>query len=83
LKERHNLAIKQKKILPSNDVDEIKTKDLFKVIRREIDYFETVNIRGKYLGRAFEYLSTIQPTSVDSERAFSAAGLFVQKYAQD
>jgi hypothetical protein len=44
------------------------------------DYFETVNIWGKYLGRAFEYLSTIQPTScVESEHAFSAAGLFCTK----
>jgi hypothetical protein len=44
-----------------------------------MDYFEPVNIRGKYLGRAFEYLSTIQPTSVEIERAFSAAGLFCAK----
>jgi hypothetical protein len=43
-----------------------------KIIRREMDCFETVNIRGKYLGRVFE-LSTIQPTSVESEHAFSAA----------
>jgi hypothetical protein len=58
MKERLNLAIK----LPFNDVDENKTKVLVKIIRREMDYFETVNTRGKYLGRAFEYLSTIQPT---------------------
>jgi hypothetical protein len=44
-----------------------------------MDYFETVNIRGKYLGRAFEYFSIFQPTSVESEHAFSAAGLFCTK----
>jgi hypothetical protein len=60
LKERLNLTIEQQKKLPSNDVDENKTKDLVKIIRREMDYFETVNIRRKFLGRAFEYLSTFQ-----------------------
>ena len=44
-----------------------------------MDYFESVKVKGKYLGLAFEYLSTIQPTSVESERAFSAAGLFCTK----
>jgi hypothetical protein len=38
LKERLNLAIEQQKKLPSNDVDENKTKDLVKIIRREMDY---------------------------------------------
>ena len=71
LKEKLNLAIEQQKKLPLLDVDETDTKDLVKIIKREMEYFETVNVRGKYLGRAFEYLSTIQPTSVKSERAFS------------
>ena len=83
LKEKLNLAIEQQKKLPLLDVDETDTKDLVKIIKREMEYFETVNVRGKYLGRAFEYLSTIQPTSVESERAFSAAGFFVRKYARD
>jgi hypothetical protein len=70
------LAIEQQKKLSSKDVDENKTDN-----RREMDYFETVNIRGKYLGRDFEYLSIIQATSIDVEleRAFSAAGLFCTK----
>ena len=79
LKEKLNLAIEQQKKLPLLDVDETDTKDLVKIIKREMEYFETVNVRGKYLGRAFEYLSTIQPTSVESERAFSVAGLFCTK----
>jgi hypothetical protein len=57
-------------------VNENKTKNLVKIIKREMHFFETVKIRGKNLGPVFE---PIQPTSVESERAFSAAGLFCTK----
>jgi hypothetical protein len=60
-------------------VNENKTKNIVKIIKREMDYFETVKIREKKLGPVFEYLSTIQPTSVKSERAFSATGLLCTK----
>jgi hypothetical protein len=59
LKDRLDLGIEQQKKLPSNDVDENKTKELVKVIKREMKYFENVNIREKYLRCAFEYLNTI------------------------
>jgi hypothetical protein len=58
------------------------TKDLVKIIKREMDYFETVIIRRKYLGRAFVYLNTLfnfQPITVESVRALSVAGLFCIK----
>jgi hypothetical protein len=64
--------------LPSNDVDENKTKYLVKIIRREMDYFETVNIRGKYLGHAFEYSSTIQVSNQNA--LFQRLDYFVEKY---
>ena len=51
LKERLNLAIEQQKKLPLLDVHETETKNLVKIIKREMDYFESVNVRGKYLGR--------------------------------
>jgi hypothetical protein len=47
-------------------------------LQERLIYFETVNIRGKYLG-PFLYLSTIQATSVESERAFSVIRLFCTK----
>jgi len=36
--------------------------------------FESDDTKGKYLRMAYEYLLTIVPTSVEAERAFSAAG---------
>ena len=42
-------------------------------------YFEQEKIRGQYLDLVFNYLTTLQPTSVESERAFSAAGTICTK----
>ena len=36
-------------------------------------------IMGPHLTCAYEYLQTIKPTSVEAERAFSAAGLICTK----
>jgi hAT family C-terminal dimerisation region len=77
LKERLNFAIKQQKqIMPT---EKSSPKELLKTIKREMEYFETIKERGKYLKLAYNYLATIQPTSVESERSFSAAGLICSK----
>lgn len=55
------------------------SKDLSKTIRKEIAVFEEEGTRGTYLQRIYEYLKTIKPTSVESERGFSASGNFVTK----
>lgn len=54
-------------------------KDLIKLIRAEVKYFESEGIKGKHLSIVHNYLNTVRPTSVDAERAFSAAGLLVTK----
>ncbi|KAK9729984.1 hypothetical protein QE152_g15633 [Popillia japonica] len=41
--------------------------------------FENGANRGQFLQLAYEYLLTIPPTSVESERAFSVAGSFATK----
>ncbi|GBP57370.1 hypothetical protein EVAR_27400_1 [Eumeta japonica] len=41
-------------------------------IRREMSLFE-MEVRGYYLETAYKYLMSIPPTSVEPERAFSAA----------
>jgi len=41
--------------------------------------FEGGGMRGKYLQTAYDALLTIPPSSVESERAFSAAGMIVTK----
>ena len=40
--------------------------------------FETKNVRGSLLQRAYKYLLTVSATSVEAERAFSTEGSFVQ-----
>ncbi|GBP70034.1 Cilia- and flagella-associated protein 43 [Eumeta japonica] len=49
-------------------------------IRREMSLFENGGVRGYYLETAYKYLMSIPPTSVEPERAFSAAA-YVENYA--
>ena len=55
------------------------SKDALKAVRREMATFEEDGTRGSYLREAYEYLKTVKPSSVESERAFSASGNFVTK----
>jgi hypothetical protein len=55
------------------------SKDFSKAIRKEIAVFEEEEIRGKYLQNCYDYLKNIKPTSVETERTFSASGNFVSK----
>ena len=52
---------------------------LQKVIKQEMDLFEATRKRPTKLELLFNALLSIPPTSVEAERAFSAAGLFVTK----
>ena len=74
-KEMLEIAISKKMCtrLPESGIDRTK-KDLTRSIKKEIPFFETNGIRGKYLTLIYNYLLSIQPTSVESERAFSVAG---------
>ena len=76
LKEKLELAIFKKIciILPKSEIDRNK-KDITRSIEKEMSFFETNGISGKYLTLIYNYLLSIQPTSVESERAFSVAGL--------
>jgi hypothetical protein len=51
------------------------TPDLVKVIRQETTLYEGGGCRGRYLQLAYDYLLSVPPTSVEAERAFSAAGI--------
>lgn len=82
MKEKLQLTIQQKmnkSNLESSAKQSPKGKGLTNVIKREMDFFQEQNIRGKYLDKAFNMLLTVRPTSVESERAFSAAGLICTK----
>ena len=60
--------------LPESGIDRNK-KDIIISIKKEISIFETNCIRVNYLTLIYYYLQSIQHTSVESERAFSIAGL--------
>lgn len=53
--------------------------ELTKILKGEMTLFENGGSRGRNLQLCYEYLLTIPPTSVQSERAFSAAGSFATK----
>lgn len=57
-----------------------KTENLEAQIKNEMDTFQKSGQRGTNLQLAFDFLSTIPPTSVESERCFSSAGLIVTKF---
>lgn len=48
-------------------------------IKDEITFFEKTGTKGTYLQNVYDFLMTIVPTSVESERAFSAAGYICTK----
>ena len=49
------------------------------IIKNEMDLFRKTGTESKHLTLLLEALDSIPPTSVESERAFSAAGLFITK----
>lgn len=51
-----------------------KEKDFVKVLKKEMTAYKTDGVKGKYLTLMHDYLLTLKPTSVEAERAFSAAG---------
>lgn len=54
-------------------------KKLMSAIKSETALFDSSGRRGSFLRAVYSYLLTVPPTSVEAERAFSAAGLFVSK----
>ena len=60
---------------PAVDVE----KSQLAAIRSEMAMFESTGKRGRGLELVYRYLLTIPPSSVDTERAFSAAGVLCTK----
>ena len=48
--------------------------DFEKLLKKEMSAYESNGVRSKFLSLTYNYLMTISPTSVEAERAFSAAG---------
>lgn len=80
MKERLNMAIKKKheiQQMQSLSMTVRNTIDLKKMVNQEMLLFEAQKTRPKLLEMAYKYIHTVKPTSVESERAFSAAGNIV------
>lgn len=56
-----------------------KEDSMVSVIRQETSLFEGGGGRGRILQLVYDYLLSVPPTSVESERAFSAAGVVCSK----
>jgi hypothetical protein len=50
------------------------TDSFEKILKKEMSAYESDGVRDKFLSMTYNYLMTISPTSVEAERAFSAAG---------
>ena len=48
-------------------------------MKKEMSLFESGGSRGFHLQKIYDYLKTIPPSSIEPERAFSAAGYFCNK----
>lgn len=75
LNSRLNAAI-NKVLLPTNPNN---APDLKKIMKQEISTFDVTNELGPHLTRILNSLKTIQPTSTESERAFSSSANFCTK----
>ena len=52
----------------------IRVESITSKIQKEMSLFESGATRGNHLQKAYDYILSIRPTSVESERAFLAAG---------
>ncbi|KAF2881887.1 hypothetical protein ILUMI_24292 [Ignelater luminosus] len=82
LKEELEKQLKQEKETFKKKPDN-KQKDYEKILKKEMPCFESDGIRRQYLTLAYDYILTVQPTSVEAERAFSAAGYICSRLGDD
>jgi hypothetical protein len=50
-----------------------------RIIFKKMALFESTKKRPENLGKLFKALKTIPPSSIEAERAFSTAGIFITK----
>lgn len=75
----NRIIYKNTNINNKNDNEISDEKKISNAIAQEVETFLSFGTLGNLLKKIHEILSSIKPTSVESERAFSSAGLFVTK----
>lgn len=78
MQERLNFAINKEKQMDHKVITK-KSGNLDKTINKEMAIFEEGGYRGLNLQKAYDYLNTIPPTSVEAERVFSSSGKICSK----
>lgn len=80
LQEELELSLTSENILcgsPAAPAVQLPNQSFDVIIKKEMALFESGGSRGKYLELAYVCLKSVTPTSVEAERAFSAAGYLV------
>lgn len=63
----------------TTDIDRSDEADVFKMVKKECAVLEASGDRANMIKKLYDALKTVVPSSVESERAFSAVGLFATK----
>ena len=79
VEEEMELAIRSSTFKPAVMISTTTSQEMTKVIRQEMTLFGNGGTRGRYLQLVYEYLMSVPPTSVEAERAFSAAGVICSR----
>lgn len=74
LKEELEMQILQEKEDYFKKINFRREADYEKTLKKEMSSYEIEGVRGKNLSLMYDFLITVKPTSVEAERAFSAAG---------
>ena len=79
LEQQYEAVFQEKNTMNSVNLTEKNPRDFAKVLKHEMSAYEQSGQRSENLENLYQAMLTIPPTSVESERAFSAVGLFVTK----
>lgn len=79
LQQQMDMAITQATATKSCSGSAEQNPDVDYYIKRDVDAFDGAGVRGEYLEQIYSLLLSVPPTSVESERAFSASALVCTK----
>lgn len=83
LEQQLEMALRASRCTPTTVISQSDSsqhdRKMLAAIKAEMAVFASSGHRGRFLQHAYDYLMTVPATSVEAERAFSAAGLICTK----